>query len=82
MAGRPKIGGRLPTPSFLPFPSNIYIFSSTTTRLGQSRGAMAAWAGRLATILGRPATSWLPYKRVDKGSFLFHPQAHKQPQIS
>jgi hypothetical protein len=29
---------------------------------------MATWAGRPATILGRLATPWLPYKRVAKGT--------------
>jgi hypothetical protein len=34
---------------------------------------MATWAGQSTTILGRLATSWLPYKRVAKGSLLLHP---------
>jgi hypothetical protein len=74
MASRPKIGvDRPPSPSFLPFPSTIYLFSSSTTPLGQSRGAMATWGGRPTTILGRSATCWLPYKRVAKGRLLLHP---------
>jgi hypothetical protein len=74
MANRPKNGGQPATFSlFPPFPSTISHFSSSSTPLVQSRGAMATWAGRLATILGRPATSWLPYKRVAKGSLLLHP---------
>jgi hypothetical protein len=36
-------------------------------------GALATWAGYLITIFGRPATPWLPYKRVAKGSLLLHP---------
>jgi hypothetical protein len=67
MASRPKIGGRPATFSLLfPFRSTIYPFSSTTTPLGQGRGAMATWVGRLTT-------SWLRYKRVAKGSFILHP---------
>jgi hypothetical protein len=31
---RPSMAGRPPSPSFLPFPSTIYLFSSTTTPLG------------------------------------------------
>jgi hypothetical protein len=68
--------GQSRSPSFLPFPSTIYLFSSTTTPLGKSRGAMATWAGRLTIILGRPATSWLPYNRVAKGSLLLHPTSN------
>jgi hypothetical protein len=56
-----------------PFPSTISIFSSTTTPLGQSLGALTTWAGHPATILGHIATPWLPYKRVAKGSLLLHP---------
>jgi hypothetical protein len=67
------VAGRPPSPSFLPLPSTIYLFSSTTTPLGQSRGRMATWACRLATILGQLAISWLPYKRVAKWSLLLHP---------
>jgi hypothetical protein len=80
--GQRMVAGRPPSPSFLPFPSTIYLFSSATTTLGQSRVAMATWASRPATIIGRPATSWLPYKRVLRGAFSFIRQAHKQPQIS
>jgi hypothetical protein len=29
---------------------------------------MTTWAGLPGTILGWPATSWLPYKRVATGS--------------
>jgi hypothetical protein len=73
-AGRPKIGV-WPTmfPSFLPFPSTIYHFSSITTPLGQSRGAMDILASPPTTILDRPVTSWLPYKRVAKERLLLHP---------
>jgi hypothetical protein len=50
MACRTKIGGQPATFSLLSsFPSTIYPFSSTTTPLGQSIGAMAAWADRPAT---------------------------------
>jgi hypothetical protein len=50
MACPTKIGGRPATFSLLSsFPSTIYPFSSTITPLGQSIGAMAAWADRLAT---------------------------------
>jgi hypothetical protein len=67
MASQPMIGGRPATfSSFLPFPSTIYLFSSTTTPLEQNRGALATWAGW-------PANPWLPYKRVAMGSFLLHP---------
>jgi hypothetical protein len=69
----PRMTGRPPSPSFLSFPSTIYLFSSTTTPLGQSRGAMATWAGHPVTLLGWSATSCLPYKRVAKGSLLLHP---------
>jgi hypothetical protein len=67
------VAGRSPSPSFLPFPSTIYLFSSTTTPLGQSRGAMATCAGRPGTIPARQTTSCLPFKRVVKGSLLLHP---------
>jgi hypothetical protein len=33
---------------------------------------------RLATIPGQPATSWLPYKRVAKGSLLLHPTSSQE----
>jgi hypothetical protein len=59
------------TTSFLlsSFPLHyIYPFSSTTTPLGQRRGSLATWAGQ-------PATSWLPYKGVAKGSLLLHPKS-------
>jgi hypothetical protein len=67
MAGRPL------SPFFPPFPSTISLYSSTTTHLRQSLGALATWASRPATILGWLATPWLPYKRVAKGSLLLHP---------
>jgi hypothetical protein len=71
---RPSMAGRPATsPSFPPFPSTISLFSSTTTPLGQSLGALATWASRLAPILGQLATPWLPYKRVVEGSLLLHP---------
>jgi hypothetical protein len=70
---RPSMAGRPPSPSFSPFPSTISLFSSTTTPLGLSLAALATWASRPATILGRPATPWPPYKRVTKGSLLLHP---------
>jgi hypothetical protein len=73
MTYRPSLADRPPSPSFPPFPSTISLFSSTTTPLGQNGGALATWAARLATILGRPATHWLPYKRVAKGSLLLQP---------
>jgi hypothetical protein len=73
MASRLKIGGRPATFSLLSSFPLLYLFSSTTTPLGQSTGAVATWAGRPATKLGRPATSWLPYKRVAKGSLLLYP---------
>jgi hypothetical protein len=41
------------------------------------REAMTTWAGRPATILGRPTTPWLPYKRVAKESLLLHPTSSK-----
>jgi hypothetical protein len=34
---------------------------------------MATWAGHMATILGQPATPWIPYKMVAKGSLLLLP---------
>jgi hypothetical protein len=49
ITGGQRLVAGWPSLSFLPFPSTIYLFSSTTTPLGQSRGAMAAWAGRPAT---------------------------------
>jgi hypothetical protein len=53
MAGQPKmVAGRPLSPSFPPFPSTISLFSSTTTPLGQSLGALATWASRPTTILG------------------------------
>jgi hypothetical protein len=74
MASQPKNGGRPATISLLSsFPLNYLPFSSTTTPLGQSLGTLATWAGRPVTILGRPATPWLPYKRVAKGSLLLLP---------
>jgi hypothetical protein len=68
--GQRLVAGWPPSPSFLPFPSTISLFSSTTTPLGQSLGALATWDAHLATILGRLATPWLPYKRVAKESLL------------
>jgi hypothetical protein len=62
--GTRLVVGRVPSPAFPPFPSTISLFSSTTAPLRQNGGALATWAGRLATILGRPATPWLSYKRV------------------
>jgi hypothetical protein len=74
MAGRPKmVAGQPSSPSFLPFPSTIYLFSSTTAPLGQSIGTMTTWAAPPATMLDRPTTSWLPYKREAKESLLLHP---------
>jgi hypothetical protein len=70
---RPSLAGHPPSPSFPPFPSTISLFSSTTTPLGQNRGALVTWAGRPAPIHGRSATPWLPYTRVAKGSLLHHP---------
>jgi hypothetical protein len=76
MVGRLKIDGQSATFSLLscfpPFPSTISLFSSTTTPLGQTFGALATWVGRPATILGWSTTPWLPYKRVAKGSLLLH----------
>jgi hypothetical protein len=69
----PSMADRPPSPSFAPFPSTISLFSLTTTPLGQNEGALARWAGRPTTILGRPSTPWLPYERVAKGSLLLHP---------
>jgi hypothetical protein len=69
---RPSMAGRPPSPSFSPFPSTISLFSSTTRLLGQNGGALATWDDRPVTILDRPATPWLPYKRVTKGSLLLH----------
>jgi hypothetical protein len=48
-------------------------FTSTTTTLENNGGALATWAGWPTTSFGRPATPWLPYKRVIKGSLLLHP---------
>jgi hypothetical protein len=79
---RPSMAGRLPSPSFLPFPSTIYIFSSTTTPLGQSRGTMATWAGRPAPYLAGHPPRGSPIKGLSRGAFSFIPQAHKQHQIS
>jgi hypothetical protein len=74
MAGRPKVGGRPATFSLLSsFPLHYLPLSSTTTPLGQNGGALATWVHCPATILGRSATPWLPYKRVAKGSILLHP---------
>jgi hypothetical protein len=74
MAGQPKIGGRPATFSLLSSFSLYYLpLSSTTTPLRQNGGTLATWAGQPATILGRPATPWLPNKRVAKGSLLLHP---------
>jgi hypothetical protein len=68
-----KVSHGLVYPSFSPFPSTISLFSSTTTPLGQNGGALDTWAGHPTTILGRPATPWLSYKRVAKGSLPLHP---------
>jgi hypothetical protein len=72
LVGQRLVAGQPPSPSFLSFSSTIYLFGSTTTPLGQSRGAMATWAGRPTAILGQLTTSWLPYNRVAKGSLLLH----------
>jgi hypothetical protein len=47
--GQRLVADRPPSPSFLPFPSTIYLFSSTTTPLGQSNGEMTTWADRCYT---------------------------------
>jgi hypothetical protein len=65
MAGRPKIGVQWATFSLLSsFPLHCLPLSSTTTPLGQNGGALATWASRPATILGRSATPCLPYTRI------------------
>jgi hypothetical protein len=74
MAGQPKIGCRPAIFTLLfSFPLHYLPLSSTTTPLGQNGGALATWTGRPATILDWSANPWLPYKRVAKGSLLFHP---------
>jgi hypothetical protein len=74
MAGQPKIGGRPDTFSLLSsFPLHYLPLSSSTTPLRQNGGALATWAGRQATILGRLDSPWLSYKRVAKGSLFLHP---------
>jgi hypothetical protein len=60
-------------PLFLSFPSTIFLFISATAPCGQIGELSAAWASRLASYLGWPATIWLPYKRAAKGSLVFHP---------
>jgi hypothetical protein len=75
MAGRPKIVGWPATFSLLSFVPPL------STPLAQPPHVWdkveGQWphelAGRPATILGRPTTTWLPYKRVAKGSLLLHP---------
>jgi hypothetical protein len=39
------------------------------------------WGGSVTTILGRPTTSWIPYKKVAKGSLLLHPTS-SQPTLN
>jgi hypothetical protein len=74
MAGRPNIGDRPATFSLLSsFPLHYLPLYLNHDTFEQSRGAMATWAGRPATILGQSTTSWLTYKRVAKGSLLLHP---------
>jgi hypothetical protein len=74
LAGYRKwVAGRPSPLSFSLFSSTTLSFTSTTTTLGSNGGALATWAGRPAISLGWPATPWLPYKRVAKGSLLLHP---------
>jgi hypothetical protein len=81
LAGRPKwVAGRPPTPSFTTFFSNNMLFSSTTTTSVHNGRAMATWAGRLATFLGRLTTPWHPYKRACQGDP--PPSSHKLTSIA
>jgi hypothetical protein len=79
---RPSMVGQPPFPSFLPFPSTIYLFSSTTTPLGQSSGAIATWAAAWPPYLASQPPLGSRIKGLPREAFSFIPQAHKKHQIS
>jgi hypothetical protein len=78
---RQSMAGRPHSPSFLPFPSTIYLFSSATTPLGQSRGQRPHGLATRPPYLASQEPLGSPIKGLPRGAFSFIPQAHEQHQI-